>query len=76
MRIPSEPVGLLSGEDNDARLLRRMEQQADASSGASARLLRSARSHALHQMSGLSEPSSFFLSQPTQRRETAWELGQ
>lgn len=76
MRIPSEPAGLPSGEDDDARLLRRIEQEADASSGASARLLRRARSHALHQISGLSEPSSFFLSQPTQRRETEWELGQ
>lgn len=37
MRIPSEPAGLLSGEDDDARLLRRMEQEADASSGAGAR---------------------------------------
>lgn len=76
MRIPSEPVGLLSGEDDDARLLRRMEQEAGASSGAGARLLRSARAHALHQMSGLDEPSLFFLSGPTQRRGTEWELGQ
>lgn len=74
MRIPSEPAGLLSSADDDARPLRRME--ADASSGAGTRLLRSARSHALHQISGLGEPSSFFLSGPTQRRGTEWELGQ